>query len=194
MQSDNPPDADAERLERIRLKFPAETRWDTQYDRDVRFLLEQIDARDAAVREAREDCAQLAKAKALQQIDLREARDRIAALERVAKAARQLSDLPRITSDTELSGPGYASRYIRCEYKLREALAACDAAEPDEWRPDRPGWYWVMRSFEEGVWVPAQWIIIDDVRAWAGYAHPEEIVDIGPCIPPPPAPREGDGK
>jgi hypothetical protein len=115
---------------------------------------------------------------------------RTEALEAVAEAARNVAfPIPHPpTAEIE-----QLDKWEKRE-RLRESLAACDAAEPDEWRPDRPGWYWVMRSFEEGVWVPAQWIVIDDVRAWAGYAHPEEIVDIGPCIPPPPAPREGEGE
>jgi len=44
---------DAKRLQRIRNNFFAPTKWDTQYDRDVHFLLGLLDARDAALREAR---------------------------------------------------------------------------------------------------------------------------------------------
>lgn len=57
--TDMPRDGDVGRLERIRLKFPHETRWDTQYDRDVRFLLAVIDTRDAALREAQAEIERL---------------------------------------------------------------------------------------------------------------------------------------
>lgn len=201
---------DAERLAEIReFLSPADKGTDRV------FLLGLLDARDAALKDAREEIENLSadasndgeRYRAMRNlIDIlrrdRAIKDEVVAAFRtvVEEATKGWEHLKEWYdgADKERSESGEIGSQHRDGFETwldtlvedaKEALARLDAPSNsgNGWRQDRPGWYWVKRSFEEDTWRPAQWIMIGDTKGWEGYTHPEEIVEIGPYIP---GPRE----